>query len=129
MRKIDYASDKRFFRRELELLGDPLDLRVEQYLHVLENRYTEEADDACRQYAATLTWPPLPDPVRLEVCLRLACAEWYCSTFGDETDLDDLDGQQFLESLLVEYWKDVGRESWLVEWVANGALNRHPPGY
>ena len=115
-----YAEHIPCFERELSTLGHAFGLDFQQFLLALENRYTEAADEACRLFAKEYRWPPMSDQTRLEVCLRLSCASMYCQELGDKSiDLEE-SGQFFLESLLIEFWRDVGREDWfdkcLIHW-------------
>jgi hypothetical protein len=110
---VTYNDHIRFFEQELQRVGKPpFDLSAQSFLQVLEQEPTREADDACRVFAATLEWPPLREAVRLEVCLRLACARDWCEAVTGAPGDDEEDGRQFLEELLTEYWRDYQRE-WL----------------
>jgi hypothetical protein len=120
-----YLEHRGFFERELASLGaKPLHLDIRTFLSALgpvDYPHMDEANDACRTFARTLVWPPLTDPLRLEVCLRLDCARWYCDQAvrrgqqEEDEGLSEEDGREFLESLLIEYWLDVGRSDWLWE--------------
>lgn len=110
-----YGEHRRFFDREIERLGQPpFDLSIRSFLEVLGRAGSEEADAACRVFAATLEWPRVPEHVRMELCLRLACARWWC-TEVEGLETEDEVGKAFLESILIGYWRDVGRVDWLWE--------------
>ncbi|GEM_PF-6510485 len=103
-----------FFEREIGLLGRPFwDLNFRAIFRVLRSEGTQEADEACRVFAITLEWPPVSEPVRLELCLRLCTARWWCTVVADDP-LDE-PKREFLESVLIEYWRDVGRRDWIHE--------------
>jgi hypothetical protein len=111
----DHAS---FFEREIASLGkESLNLSFETIIKILRDQGSHEADAACRVFAKTLHWPPVPDEVRIELCMRLDCARWWCklNEISDEPIDDEEPGPEFLESLLIDYWLDVGRRDWLWE--------------
>jgi hypothetical protein len=110
-----YGDHIPFFEREIERLGTkPFDLAFGSFLEVLGLRGgSREADAACRVFAETLEWPPLSERVRLELCMRLACAKWWCAECKDGEPEET--GKEFLESVLISYWRDVGRTDWLHE--------------
>jgi len=102
------------FETEIDRLGGRIDASMRDLLDCLGRQGSKEADAACLFFAAKREWPPLPPKVKLEICLRLACAAWYCRVeFGQ--DREDETEREFLESLLIEYWLDVGRADWLYE--------------
>lgn len=114
-RKVSYGAHIPFFEREIAELGNkPLGLSFQSFLEVLAHPGTDEADAAVRVFASTLRWPPVSDPVRLELCMRLSCAKWWCKECEDHNPEGE-EGKEFLESVLIEYWKDVGRLDWLHE--------------
>lgn len=103
-----------FFEREIRNLAGPfLGLNFLSVFRILRSEGTHEADEACRVFAITLEWPRVADPVRLELCMRLCCARWWCTVVSDDP-LDE-PKREFLESLLIEYWRDVGRRDWIHE--------------
>ena len=105
----------RFLEGELERLGRPF-LRVSfrEVLIALNGVPHPQADAACRQFARQLDWPVgLSDAATLEICLRLCSSAWYCHRHGSTRMDDEETLEDFLESLLVEWWHDVGREKWL----------------
>ena len=110
-----YGQHVAFFDKEIDRLGSaPFDLSFRSFLAALAHDGMEEADAACRVFAATLDWPPVSDRVRLELCMRLACARWWCTEVAEHDSEEEL-GSAFLESVLIEYWRDVGRLDWLYE--------------
>jgi hypothetical protein len=109
-----------FFDREIQALGfRSMRVNIYDVLRVLggSSPVRHQADKACEHYGQTLEWPWMTDEVRLEACCRMACARWYCASLPD-AECDDEDGAEFLSSLLVGYWNDVGRQAWLVEGAA-----------
>ena len=121
-----YRDHIPFLDRELERLEKgPFDLSARSFLEVLGRAGTPEADAACRVFAATLEWPPVPDRVRLELCFRLACARAWCAEIADDSDSETEDGRAFLEEVLITYWRDDGRVHWLHE---NYCLRPHERG-
>ena len=69
-----------FFRKEVKSLGaTPVRLSACEALEALVGDGLRDTDAACRVFAETLECPAMADRVRLEVCLRLECAGWYCS--------------------------------------------------
>ena len=113
-----YNDHVMFFDREIDRIGRaPFGLSLRSFLAVMARDGTPEADAACRAFAATLEWPPLTEELRAEIGLRLVCArEWCADVTGAEGDGDE-DGQEFLRSILIEYWQDCGRENWLWNWL------------
>ena len=108
----------------LDSLGGPMEARFEDLLRCLRGAATEAADEACRRLARGQDLPPLSPPQRLEVCMRLSCGIWYCRT-EFHRDLEGEGEPEFLDSLLIDYWRDVGRCSWLGE--AFGATDGFAP--
>jgi hypothetical protein len=127
---MTYGDHVPFLSREIETLGSrPFALPFATILRVLEHRGSAEVDAACRTFASTLHWPPLEDHQRLEACLRLACTKWWCE-LNRTVDVEDGDeGEAFLTSLMIDYYKDVGREDWLYEWVGLKSTKREPPHF
>lgn len=54
----------------------------------------------------------MTDQCRLEICARLSAAKFYCKGMAHEGTSSE-EGRAFLESLLIEWWRDVGRVDWL----------------
>jgi hypothetical protein len=110
-----YGDHIPFFEREIASLGQQaFDLSFQSFLEVLATSGTAAADAAVRSFAATLSWPPVSDPVRLELCMRLSCAKWWCKEC-EGLDAADEEGKEFLESVLIDYWRNEGRLDWLQE--------------
>ena len=111
-----YGDYLPFLDREIARIGKgPLLLSFPEALQVLAHPGTAEADAACRVFAATLDWPPMTEGVRLEVCLRLACLRWWCALPEIRRQNDEDEGPESLASVLIEYWRDVGRADWLFD--------------
>ena len=109
----DYREILPFLKRELEQLeGEKLHLSVESIFDVLSNNGADLADSAVREYASALIWPPVPDTVRFELCLRLRVAIWWIETLSD-TSTEDESLQTFLTDNMIDYWRDVGRTDWI----------------
>jgi len=107
-----YGEHLAFVRGEIDRLGGPpLGLSFRSFLEAMA-RSTEEGDDACRVFAVTLHWPPLSEPLRMEVCCRLACAEEWLEYCDWQDVPEDETGSALLESLLIDYWRDVGQWNW-----------------
>jgi hypothetical protein len=110
-----YKDHLPFFDGEIATLGQrPFNLPFRTLFEVLRSNGSQEADEACRVFASTLTWPQVSDAVRFELCMRLSCARWWCTELTDDDTYGE-PGREFLESLLIEYWRDVGRQDWLHE--------------
>lgn len=126
---MTFGDHVEFFDRELVALGrKPMALTLPQIIAALDTNGSPDADTACTVFAETLTWPNgMTDTTRLEVCLRLQCARWYCIDLEDAEDDGD-DGKKFLESLLIEYWHDVGRVDWIHEHFVKEWAERNFPG-
>jgi len=107
-----YGDHLRFVRHEVDRLGDrPLGLSFRSFLEGLA-RQSDEGDDACRVFAVTLEWPPLSEHLRLEVLCRLSAAEEWLEHCSEHEVPEDESGLEFLESLLIEYWRDVAPWNW-----------------
>lgn len=111
---MTYGDHLEFLEREIEQLGRaPFDLAFQSFLEEMGRDHSQEVEAAVRVYASTLHWPPLSERVRFAVCLRLSCAKWWCE------DLRDVEvegtGSELIESLLIDYWRDVGRADWIYE--------------
>jgi len=104
-----------FFEREIERLSrEPFALGFQSFLEALGLDGVSETDAAIHVFARTLEWPQFSDRIRFEICLRLSCARWYCADMvASEGEAGDEHGTEFLESLLIEYWRDTGRSEWL----------------
>ena len=110
-----YGRHVAFLDREIHLLGGAgFALSFTEIDGILATRNSKETDAICKQFAQTLHWPELSEKTRFEICLRLSCARSWCLHLGD-CDSEDQTGQEFLESILVEYWNDVGREDWIYD--------------
>ncbi len=108
-----YEDHLNFFEKEISELGkSPMNLSFPIIMEALGNDGFNETDEAIRHFINTFCWPNVSDRVRFELCLRLSCAKWYCKENG-EMDTEDETGKEFLESLLIEYWRDVGRVDWI----------------
>jgi hypothetical protein len=46
--------------------------------------------------------------------MRLSCAKWWCKEC-EGLDAADEEGKEFLESVLIDYWRNEGRLDWLQE--------------
>lgn len=101
-----------------------MNLRFGVVLHALEHDGAAAADAACRVYAETGEWPPLPDAVRLEVMLRLCCLRWYCTVVPD-AHLEE-DPATFAEGVLIDYWRAEGRLDWVLEGLLHIPQHSHP---
>jgi hypothetical protein len=125
-----YEEHIPFFDREIERVGKPpFHLSAGSFLAVLAQEHgSREADAACRVFAATLEWPEMTEPVRLEVNLRLACARWWCTVVPDGEVSEEEPGPLFLERLLIEYWQDVGRKDWIYESILGFSGSGFVPG-
>lgn len=111
---MKYYDHIPFFKRELDRLGSPgfPGLSFQSIVQVLARAPTPEADAACRQFVATLSWPPLTDELRLELCVRLACAlEWVQGMKEVDVPADET-GHDFLRDLLIPYFPDA-QPKWL----------------
>lgn len=116
------------FQRELDRLATPrMNLSLAEVMRALGQDGSPEADAACRAYAATLEWPPVADSVRLELCLRLQCALWWLGKVRDGDPAGET-GSELLESVLIEYWRDVGRVDWLYARFVKEWAEEHFPG-
>jgi hypothetical protein len=69
----------------------------------------------------------MTNAVRLEVCLRLHCARWWCLCVEDE-DAEGETGKELIASLLIEYWHDVGRVNWIHGSLVKEWAERNFPG-
>jgi hypothetical protein len=125
---MTYGDHIPMFQRELERLGRPtMALTIDAVIGALARQGSAEADAACRVYAATLEWPPVADSVRLELCLRLTCALWWLDIARDENPEGET-GSELLESVLIEYWRDVGRVDWIHDRFVQHWAEEHFPG-
>jgi hypothetical protein len=116
------------FQRELDRLSrEPVTLKFPALLALLGHEGTEAADSACRAFAATQQWPPVSDLVRVELCLRLSCALWWLTELR-AADLEEESLPTIAESVLIEYWRDVGRVDWLYARFVKDWADEHSPG-
>ena len=102
---------------ELEKLSvTDLQLRAEDVLLVLQEHspFRLEAAQACEQFAQSREWPAMRDIVRWDVICRIRCAIAYCEDKPGAVSSDET-FQEFLVSLLVDYWEDVGWINWVTE--------------
>lgn len=102
---------------ELEIIGQmPWRLTFSQALNALSGEGSEAADAALAEFATTQVWPVLSEKCRWEVCARLACVIRYCQELPDEPILGMYeDPKEFLMSVGIMYWRDVGRENWIAQ--------------
>jgi len=110
---MTYEDHIAFLDREIRKLSAvSLSISFRSFLEVLDQQGLDEADAACRVFAATLEWPKMSDLCHFEICARLSAVKLYCKSMANEDPLDS-DGKAFLESLLIEWWRDVGRVEWI----------------
>ena len=79
---------------------------------------TLAGDEAVRVFALLREWPHMGEPLRSEISARLACAEWYCRYMQSLDAAGESCGesfQEFVESLMIGYYRDAGRCDWLFE--------------
>jgi len=110
---------------ELEKLSAAdLQLRAADVLLVLQEQspWHSEAAQACEQFALSREWPAMRDIVRWDVICRIRCAIAYCEDKPGVLCSDEM-FQEFLVSLLVDYWDDVG---W-INWVSEEILHQKSP--
>jgi hypothetical protein len=114
---MDDADYFRFYENELDRIGSNLkDFGIRDLIWALSCDGSSEAEEACSIFAKTLEWPVLSPTVRLEVCLRLACASHYCKDMMHKSnEEDDRTPDESITGLLIDYWKDVGRCDWAYE--------------
>lgn len=112
-----YGDHIPFFEREIATLGSkPFNLSFGQLFAALGSETLLLGDEACRIFASTLQWPEVADIVRFDLCMRLDCARCYCQASpGLEACEEEQSGRELLESILIEYWHDVGKRDWLYE--------------
>ena len=109
----DYREILPFLKQELEKIEQPeLRLSVQSVVEVLESEGSDLADAAVREYSATLLWPRVSDRVRFELCLRLRVSIFWIEGLQD-TSTDGETLQDFLESTMIDYWRDEGRWRWV----------------
>lgn len=94
-------------------------------LGVFSGESVAEADEACRRIASGQELPPLSPMAKLEVMLRLACAIQQCTRCPDYEMDDDQTAEIALDSLLIDFWRDVGLRSYMGELF--GAADWHHP--
>ena len=112
---MKYGSHIPFLERELHALSArPFDLSLQSFLEVFGGKEQEEGDAAVRVFARTLLWPPLSDRARLDLCCRLSCALAWCRECAEQDSIAR-DGTEWLESVCIDYWQDVGRQEWIAE--------------
>lgn len=109
-----YGDFISIFSDLIALHGKSMAVDFRDLLKCLRGEDTAAADAACRRVSRGQALPPLSPRVKAEVLCRLACGEWYCTdNFHLETAGETQ--QEFLDSLLIDYWRDGGRSSWLGE--------------
>lgn len=114
----DWSQAAAFFGEQAELLGGhELRLSWQTAFERVSGVYSPWTDRAVRSYISMREWPILEDTDRFELLLRLQCARWYCADMRSRDPLaEGLVGENFgatVESLLIEYWQDVGRVDFL----------------
>lgn len=114
---MTYADYVALFDREIDRLGgNPCLLGYREILQELSRRgLNPEVDDAIRVFAVTREWPAMTESERFAACLRLEQGKWYCAPHGTDEVPSDETQIEFLESLLIDYWLDVGRGNWMYE--------------
>ena len=118
-----------FFWHELQCVSEtPITLSFAEALEAILHDGLPETDAACRDFSQTLEWPTLSERVRFEVCLRLECAHWYCTELSElAAEDEEWSGSNFLEELLIAYWREGGRRDWLAACFGSTAGERlHP---
>jgi hypothetical protein len=130
---MTYSDRLEFFDREIVALGrQTMELTLPQIIAAFDTSGSKEADAVCKYFADKITWPEGMSPsVRLEVCLRLHCARWWCLKMDEKESDSEAEGQnlkEFLEDLLIEYWHDVGRVDWIHDHFVKEWAEREFPG-
>lgn len=128
---MTYGDRLAFFDKEIAFLGrQTMALTLPQIIAAFDMRGSKEADAACKHFAEKLAWPEdMSGPVRLEACLRLHCARWWCLKMDENhSEAEDENLKVFLEELLIEYWHDVGRVDWIHDHFVQEWAERNFPG-
>lgn len=90
--------------RELPRTAAPcLPKDIPAWMDALTFREIWQADDACREYAATLSWPTLPDKLRAQIHLRILQADHFARAMAKQS-IPKEEGCETLEFLLVDLW-------------------------
>ena len=101
--------------RELPQADAPcLPIDIPKWIAAVSFAEIRSADDACQQFAATLSWPKMNNNVLAQVHLRLECARDLLVECQDNSSLSAFAGDQLISMLLVQYWHGKGLEwsSW-----------------
>jgi hypothetical protein len=112
-----YAEFVEVFQRKIDRLGEhPFALSYREVVGLMAQPVaTQAGDEACRVFATELRWPPVGDHVRLELCMRLDSAREWCEICAEgEIDPEET-GTIFLTELLIDYYRDAGKENWIVD--------------
>lgn len=114
---MKYRDMIAFFDAQIKEVGSRK-FTAEMFLDVLAkpDGCGKKADMVCTHFACNLKWIEMDDETACEVCLRLACARWYCDLpqLANVSE-DDFDYPEQMREWLVEYWNDTGKEDWICE--------------
>ena len=77
--------------------------QIQTWIAALPFRELSAADAACRQYAASLTWPAVSSAVLVQLHFRVQMATVFAQKMGGQT-IPAGDGQDAIEFVLVEVW-------------------------
>ena len=111
----DYRDFLPFLRREIALLEQSrFELTFHQMHRVLAGDFADHTDAVIREFLPELVWPHLEDHIRFELCLRLSLAVYWIEQLLPDYETDET-LTEFLDSTLIEYWLDDGRNRWMWE--------------
>lgn len=96
--------------RELPQTDAPcLPKDVSEWIDALPFCELRQADDACRVFASTLTWPQMSNELRAQVHLRIQQANQFARAMASHA-IPKEQGNQTLEFLLIDLWYQSAHE-------------------
>lgn len=79
---------------------------IPEWIEAIPFAHVLQADNVCRQYAATLEWPMMEMEILFQVDLRLEAAHDLCAAMGEKELSKALEGGNLIAMALIDFWHE-----------------------